>query len=263
VIDFHNHLLPGVDDGAASEEECRDGMAAMYEQGVRCIVTTPHFSSSASTHPGELAAYLARLEPAWEQAKRVAAGFPGLRLERGVEAALDTPEPDFANPLLRLAGTEFVLVEFPFMQVPPNGGTALFQMGLRGWRPVVAHPERYSNTASNLSDVAEWRKMGALVQVNSGSLLGRYGERPERLAWRLLRRGMVDFVCSDYHARGRPHVAEARAELERRGGAEQARLLTETNPARMLAGEAPHPVAALEEVVPMWSRMLGKLRGRG
>ncbi|HEU4557070.1 MAG TPA: CpsB/CapC family capsule biosynthesis tyrosine phosphatase [Longimicrobium sp.] len=262
MIDFHNHLLAGVDDGAATVDETRAGMAAMVAQGVRCIVVTPHFSASTGARPDDVAAFLARLEPAWEQARAVAAEFPGLRLERGVEAALDTPGPDFADPRLRLAGTDYVLVEFPFMQIPPNGSGALFEMKVRGWRPIVAHPERYANTASDLSDVGEWRKMGALVQVNSGSLLGRYGDRAERLSWRLLRRGMVDFVCSDYHARGRPHVAEARAELERRGGATQARLLMEVNPARMLAGELPHPVAPLEEPAPMWSRVLGRLRGR-
>jgi len=262
VIDFHNHLVPGVDDGAATPDETRAAMATMYAQGVRCIITTPHFNASSSARPDEVAGWLAHLEPAWEQARRIAAEFPGLRLERGVEAALDTPEPDFADPRLRLAGTDFVLVEFPFMQVPPNGKGALFQMKLRGWRPVVAHPERYSNARSDLSDVAEWRGMGAFVQVNSGSLLGRYGERPQRLAWRLLRRGYADYLSSDYHARGRCPVAEVRAELERRGGAIQARLLTEANPARLLAGEAPHPVAPLEAAAPLWARVMRRLRGR-
>ena len=128
VIDFHNHLVPGVDDGAATPDETRAAMAAMYAQGVRCIITTPHFSASSVARPDELAGWLAQLEPAWEQARRIAAEFPGLRLERGVEAALDTPEPDFPDPRLRLAGTDFVLVEFPFMQVPPNGKGALFQI---------------------------------------------------------------------------------------------------------------------------------------
>lgn len=262
MIDFHNHLIPGVDDGAATPDDTRAAMETMYAQGVRCIITTPHFTASTGGRPQELEAWMARVEPAWEQARAIAAEFPDLRLERGVEAALDTPDPDFGDARLRLAGTAFVLVEFPFMQVPVNGKGALFQMKLRGWRPVVAHPERYSNAQADLSDVAEWRRMGACIQVNSGSLLGRYGDVAQRLAWRILRRGYADFLSSDYHARGRCPVAEVRAELERRGGAIQARQLTEVNPARLLEGKAPQPVPPLEDAAPLWTRMMRRLRGK-
>jgi protein-tyrosine phosphatase len=262
VIDFHNHLMPGVDDGAASPGETRAAMAAMYAQGVRCIITTPHFNASSSVNPDELAAYLERLEPAWRAAQAVAKEFQGLRLERGVEAALDTPRPDFTDPRLRLAGTPFVLVEFPFFQVPPDVGSALFQLKLRGWRPIIAHPERYLNSASDLSDVAEWRRLGAFVQVNAGSLLGRYGDRPHRLAWRLLSAGFVDYLSSDYHARGRCAVADARASLERHGGTSQAGLLLQVNASRLLDGHDPHPVAPLRRPVPLWRRLLGLGRRR-
>lgn len=257
MIDFHNHLIPGVDDGAATPDETRAAMETMYAQGVRCIITTPHFNASTSESPAELAAYLERLEPAWEQARGVAAQFPGLRLERGVEAALDTPRPDFGDPRLRLAGTPFVLVEFPFFQVPPDVCPVLFQLKVRGWRPIIAHPERYMNAASDLSDVAEWRRVGALVQVNAGSLLGRYGDRPARLAWRLLGAGFADYLSSDYHARGRLALSEVRASLERRGGTSQADLLLRVNAARLLEGHDPHPVAPLRPPVPLWRRLLG------
>ena len=127
---------------------------------------------------------------------------------------------------------------------------------MAGWLPVLAHPERYANAAPDLSDAAEWRRMGAALQVNAGSLLGRYGKTASALAWGLVEHGLAAYLSSDYHARGRCAVAECRAELERRGGEHQARLLLEENPRRMLEGEPPLPVPPLSPPRPFWKRIL-------
>jgi protein-tyrosine phosphatase len=257
MIDFHNHLIPGVDDGAADAEQTLAGLQAFAEQGVNRVVCTPHVSGDLTRVPAMLAERLEELDQGWETARQVAAEFGKIELLRGAEVMLDSPEPDFSDPRLRLAGTSFVLVEFPFMTVPPNGPRALFELRMRGWSPVLAHPERYGNAAASLEDAAEWRRVGASLQVNCGSLLGRYGPQAQTLAWGLLERGWVDFLSSDYHTRGRCPVLECRQELERRGAGEQAVLLMETNPARMLAGEAPLPVPPLEGKRPLWRRLFG------
>jgi protein-tyrosine phosphatase len=228
---------------------------------VERVITTPHVSGETTRRPGELAELLGRIDTGWAQAQEVAAEFPGFELLRGAEVMLDTPEPDFSDPRLRLAGTSFVLVEFPFMVVPPNGPKALFELVMAGWTPVLAHPERYGNASDTFGDAEEWRRVGAKLQVNCGSVLGRYGDRAQKLAWGLLERGWVDYLGSDYHARGTLPVADCRAELERRGAAEQAVLLTETNPARLLAGQAPLPVPPIAASRPLWRRVLGLGRG--
>jgi protein-tyrosine phosphatase len=261
VIDFHNHVLPAVDDGAASLEESRAALAAFRDQGVRALVATPHLRASVTTDPAALAEALAPVDAAWEELKSMAgAEFPDLRLERGFEVALDTPAPDFSDPRVRLAGTRFVLVEFPFMAVPPNAPSALFELKMRGWTPVVAHPERYQNFDDTFAAPAEWRRVGAFLQLNAGSLLGKYGPEARTRAWRLLKRGMADFVSSDYHARGTLHTVHARRALEEAGGAEQARLLMDENPARLLEGRDPHPVPPLEERRSFLGRLLGRRR---
>lgn len=256
MIDFHNHVVPGVDDGAATAEEAAAALAVFREQGVHTVVATPHVSGALTATPSALQARLAELDAGWAALERVAAAQPAMRVLRGAEVMLDAPRVDVSDPRLRLAGTPFVLVEFPFMAVPPNAGRAIFDLKMAGWRPVLAHPERYGDTALDLAD--EWRRMGALLQVNAGSLLGRYGDRARRLAWGLVEGGLADYLGSDYHARGRCSLAECRAELERRGAAEQAALLTEQNPARLLKGEPPLPVPALEVRRPWWRRVLGR-----
>lgn len=257
MIDFHNHLIPGVDDGAGDREQASAGLAAFHEQGVRTVVATPHVSGALTADPAALEERLSELDGGWAELQAAAAGHPDMRVLRGAEVMLDTPQPDLSDPRLRIAETSFVLVEFPFMNVPPNAEQALFELQMSGWTPILAHPERYGNVASDLRDAEGWRRVGARLQVNAGSLLGRYGDRAERLAWALVERGWAHYICSDYHARGRCHVADARALLEQRGGAEQALLAFEENPRRLLEGQPPLALAPLPPPRPLWKRMLG------
>ncbi|MEX1183133.1 MAG: CpsB/CapC family capsule biosynthesis tyrosine phosphatase [Gemmatimonadota bacterium] len=261
-IDFHNHLIPGVDDGAADESQSADGLRAFVAQGITRIVVTPHIDGSLTLHPDALAARLQEIDAGWERLQRVVAEqFPELDVRRGVEVMLDTPEPNLSEDRLRLDGGRFALVEFPFMSVPPHSARVLEVLVRAGVTPIVAHPERYSGVTPDSPLPAEWRAAGALLQVNAGSIKGRYGPPARHIAFALLERGIVDYVCSDYHARGRPATAGARTILAGMDGAEQADLLMVVNPRRMLAGEAPIPVPPLRASRrSSWSRMLRWLK---
>ena len=256
MIDFHNHLLPGVDDGAADLDQSRAALEAMRAQGVDTIVATAHLSASITERPELLERRLAEIDEGFAQVAALAAAeFPELRLERGVELMLDSPFPDLSDPRVRLAGTRFVLFEFPGMIVPPHSVQAVSALGGRGCYPILAHPERYGGF-EDLDLAWEWRAEGALLQVNTGSLLGRYGSRAEKMAWSLLAAGMVDYLSSDYHARGRLSIAECHQRLVREGAQEQLDLLSEGNPRRMLAGEPPRPVPPLPDALPFWRKLL-------
>jgi len=243
TVDFHNHIIPGVDDGAADEAECLAALRALAEQGVAAVVATPHVDAAVTTDPDALAERLEEIDRGWD-ALRVAAAEGGVavRLYRGVELNLDTPNPNLDDPRLRLAGGAFVLMEFPFMAVPPHAARAVRQLRERGVIPIVAHPERYHNLDNDLRLPGEWRDAGAYLQVNGGSLLGRYGGEARRRASVLLERGWADYLSSDYHARGDPQVRAYEALLLETGAEEQAELLMRSNPARLLEGRAPIPV---------------------
>ena len=249
MLDFHNHLMPGVDDGAADLDEARSGLAAMTGHGVTTIITTPPIRGSWTRKPRELERYLGELDTAFEALSGLTASeFPGLRLERGVEMMLDVPSPLLSDPRLRLAGTRFALFEFPWMSIPPNSTLAIREVKSAGVVPIIAHPERYSNMSTNLDLIESWKDAGAFIQINTGSVLGSYGNTPRRIAWLILENGLADYMCSDYHSRGRLTIAACSAALLERGGAAQLRLLTVTNPERMLRGEDPLEVEPLEEI---------------
>jgi protein-tyrosine phosphatase len=254
-VDFHNHLIPGVDDGASSSEESRLGLAALRDEGVSIIVTTPHIEGSLTRRPDALRARLLELDSGWKRLRAEVAGFRGLTVHRGCEVMLDTPEPDLSDVRVRLAGTRFVLVEFPHLTVPPRSAWAIAQLCSSGWYPIIAHPERYSGLDPALELVSEWKKAGGLLQVNGASLLGRYGLDARRNALGMLERGWADFLCSDYHGRGHASIQAYREVLIENQAEEQADMLMKVNPARMLNGEQPLPMAPVAVKAGFWQKL--------
>ena len=263
--DFHNHLIPGVDDGAQDAEFSAGALGAFRREGVLRLITTPHFDGALTQQPERLAARMAELDAGWDvlcglvSADAELNGSP-LRVERGVELMLNVPDPDCSDARVRLAGTHFVLVEFQGLQLPPvNAAMAMGFIRKAGWIPVLAHPERYRNLES-LAPLWEFLTAGALLQVNAGSLFGDYGSTAQSRAQEILAHGLASYVCSDYHARGEPGSARFARALGEAGFAEQAELLLGENPGRLLADEAPLPVPPVTTQphhVPWWRKMLG------
>lgn len=251
LVDFHNHLIPSVDDGSRTIRQSLDALATMRDQGIRTVITTPHFRASLLAKTPECEEYFARLEAGWLELQSSAGReFPEIRLERGVELMLDSPHVSIADKRLRLAGGRFVLVEFPHLTIPPNSSRPLFDLKIAGLTPVIGHPERYHNVEDDLAELKEWKRLGAVLQVNTGSLLGDYGDRPREIGWSCIRQGLADYLSSDFHARGDCTVARAVRLLDAKGAASQRKLLTETNGLRLLAGDDPLPVAPPKKRVP-------------
>jgi protein-tyrosine phosphatase len=263
IIDFHNHLMPGVDDGAQTMQEVCAALTAFAAEDVNTIITTPHLQGSLLREPRALAARLARLDSAWAQLlEHVHEHHPLMTLQRGVELMLDVPLTSIPDDRLRLAGGRYVLVEFPFMTIPPRSAEVLAALCQKDLQPILAHPERYAGLTPDLSLAERWRESGALLQVTGGSLLGRYGSQARKYAMVLLERGWVDYLSSDYHARGFPQVGKSRELLVELGAGEQAALLTEINPARILTGEPPLPVPPVPGKRMIWERVAELFRVR-
>jgi protein-tyrosine phosphatase len=264
ATDFHSHLIPGVDDGAADIAASRAAVAAMARDGVATAIVTPHFDGSLTLDPEALAVRLAQLDAGFAQLTADAeVAAAGVQLLRGVELLLDVPDADVSDERLRLGGGKFVLVEYPGLQLPlAHADYAIRALRDKGWQPVVAHPERYRNVGDTLEPLLPLRYAGAYFQVNAGSLIGLHGAGAARRAAALLARGWVEYGSSDYHGRGEPSVSAARAALAAQGGAAQAEALFCKNPARLVRGEPPVPVEPLGGVVrkarPWWARLLGR-----
>ncbi len=261
IVDFHSHLIPAVDDGAADLVQSIAALRSFASQGATTCITTPHFDGSLTKSPHALAKRLGEFDAGWEHLQAAHAATPGLpAIARGVELMLDVPDPDLSDPRVRLAGGPFVLCEFPSMQLPPNCEWALHNLRRQGWRPIIAHPERYRNHDARLTALSRCRAAGALMQVNAGSLLGQHGERAATVARLLLAQGWVDYLASDHHARGEPATARAVQALTEAGATMQAHRLTVENPGRILTGEGPLPVPPVETLPTrsFWSRLFGR-----
>jgi protein-tyrosine phosphatase len=266
ITDFHSHLIPGVDDGAQEPEDSAAALARFRAESALQLITTPHFMGSLTLDPAGLEARLAELDAGWEVLRTVIAADGetmggALRVERGVEVMLDIPDPDLADERLRLAGGPFVLVEYPMMRLPPvNAEFALAELSSRGWMPVVAHPERYRNLDPTLAELLRFRRAGAYLQMNAGSLFGDYGKTAAGHARRILMAGEADYIGSDYHARGEPGLQRFVRAMADAGFSEQAELLTTINPGRLLAGEPPlrvPPIQTISESRSLWERLFG------
>lgn len=260
IADLHSHLVPGVDDGARTLEDTLDSVGRMVQQGIRRILTTPHLDGSLTLDRHRLEKRLAQVTAAFDvAAEAVARCHPGVEFRRGHEVMLDVPDVRFDDPRTRLGGSSFVLVEWPRLQLPPGTTRVLDRIVREGYHPVVAHPERYIGIDLPLAE--RWRAVGAYLQVNYGSLSGRYGAEARTVSYRLLRRGWADYFSSDFHGRpDRKLYRHEAADRLRDLGAEEALVhLSMINPGRVFEDKLPLPVPSLPMERGLWAKVKGML----
>ncbi|MBQ5951126.1 MAG: hypothetical protein IJL66_03125 [Lachnospiraceae bacterium] len=237
MTDIHSHILPGIDDGSPDLEESLEMLAMAADSGVETIVATSHcnipgvYDNYASP---ELNVLFRRLRSAAREE-----GIP-IRIVRGMEvfATEDLTELLRKQKLWTLGGTRNLLIEFSFEEDPDFCADVLRDLKRTGTVPVIAHPERYYFLQDDPQLAFEWCTGGCILQVNKGSILGRFGSGPERCAHALLQHGLAACVASDAHSASArtTDMYEVRRALERDYGEEYAQLLLEENPERILSG---------------------------
>ena len=240
MADVHCHLLPNVDDGSRSVEQSLGILKLMREGGIGDVCLTPHVAGT-ELRPDQLEQRLEELNRATASLRAAAADLP--RLHRGVELMLNTPleEQSVVDRRLTLAGSRYLLVEFPTAMSPDSIRGLLRQVVERGFVPVVAHPERYAAATSD--EVYQWREIGSAVQLDATTLVRRGGSRTAR-AREFLAEGLADILAADNHGDDRLLCGVTEAFLEVEGDIEL-EILTSSNPRAMLHD------AALERVPPV------------
>ncbi len=213
-VDLHNHLVPGVDDGAATVAESLDALRALHAEGVRTLVATPHLLVPRLETDLAIARELDLQRRAFDRLANAVArerDLPALGLGQEIWA------PDVAairrilgRPDVGLDGSRALLVEFGFDLTGTHDDVVRATIA-GGHRMVIAHPERYRfpDGLDALDVMRHWRELGAFLQVNVGSFTGHYRDhRPESesLAWALVQEGMVDIIGSDHHGPRRAGV---------------------------------------------------------
>ncbi len=237
MIDIHSHVLPGVDDGSPHMDMSLEMLAIAAENGVHTLVATPHCNI-----PDEFENYCSpELDELFEELRfRAKLEEIPIRLCRGMEI-FATPE---LPALLRegrvwtLNHSRYFLTEFAFHEDPDFCREILCACRAEGFRPVIAHPERYFFLQDDPELAYEWCTSGYALQVNKGSLLGRFGPAVQETAELLLSHGLVACVASDAHRsyERSTYMSDVRSYLDEACGEEYRRLLLEENPSRILSG---------------------------
>ncbi len=206
-VDVHSHFIPGIDDGAATIEDSIELVAGMKSLGYSKVITTPHVMSDYYRNTPEI--ILSGLEKVREALK--VHGID-MEIEAAAEYNVDADfEPKIDKKELLTFGDNYVLFELPFMQEPPMLNDVIWKLQTTGYKPVLAHVERYGFWHNNWDKIEEIKNRGVYLQLNIGSLTGAYGPEVKSIAEKMVDEGMVDLVGSDcHHSRHISMIKEAR-----------------------------------------------------
>lgn len=193
VCDMHSHLIPGVDDGSPSVDDSLQLIKGLHEIGYKKLILTPHFMTGFYNNTPE------NVKELLEKLKQDA-GTAGVDLDVAAEYYIDY---DFMHdlgdkPMLTI-GEKMLLFECSFTNQHRNFDETVFEMQINGYKPVLAHPERYSYWHGATRLMHEFHDRGILFQINILSLIGGYSPSVCNAARLLINEGLCDFIGTDLH----------------------------------------------------------------
>ncbi|HEX8269191.1 MAG TPA: CpsB/CapC family capsule biosynthesis tyrosine phosphatase [Flavobacterium sp.] len=194
-IDFHSHLLPGIDDGAKTFDDTKALISDLISFGCEQFITTPHIMGNVwENTPQIIAAKLA------ETNKKLTEAGLNIKLRAAAEYLIDSNFVKLvASERLLTLNDNYVLVEMSYINPPLQLYDVLFDLQVAGYIPVLAHPERYSFYFKSFGEYQKLKNAGCRFQINLLSTVGYYGKWVAQIADRLLQAGLIDFAGSDVH----------------------------------------------------------------
>lgn len=204
--DIHCHLIPGVDDGSPDVATSMKLIKRMKSWGIERILSSPHVTEETFENSPET------LEPPYRKLRKAMdadpelADFPlGYHSEYRIDDLLmKRIEENRLSPL----PNNYILIENSFYQEPWNIDQLVFDLQVKGYRPILAHPERYSYYYTRLKRLRQLRDAGLMIQINLLSLAGSYGRAEQKFAEKLIDEGLVDFVGTDLHREAHARTIE-------------------------------------------------------
>ena len=238
MIDIHCHILPELDDGSGSFSDSIEMARLAATSGTRCIVATPHCNipnGYSNYWTPEIRAAIDRLQ------QEVRARNIPITFFSGQEIFLAS---DFLSllkqgKLIPINSSRYVLVEFSPFENASVALRKLQKMIAEGYVPIVAHPERYSFVHEHEDLVYRMKELGCLVQINKGSIKGRFGRKAMNSAFEILDNYDADFIASDGHSQysRTPYLADAYEIICEHYSSDYADFLLNDNPQKVLKNE--------------------------
>jgi len=193
-VEVHNHVLPGLDDGARSMQDALQMMFFWVEMGYQKVITTPHHSTYFPTQSVDIEEKLLQLRHQMQEQE-----MP-IQLTAAAEYLLERELLEKASQLRFFGPKRYLLVELGFDMLPIGWEEAFFALQQQGYTIVIAHPERYAYATPDR--LKSWYERGYFLQINLLSLAGYYGRSEMERAEYLLEKNWVHFVGSDMHHPG-------------------------------------------------------------
>lgn len=193
--DMHSHLIPGIDDGSPDMETTILLIKEFQKMGYTKIITSPHVMVDYYKNTPEI--ILGGLEKVREELKKQ-------EIEIEIDAVAEYNLDDGLEKLIEekkilTFGDHYVLFELPFMQEPVNFQEVVFKFQTNGYKPILAHPERYGFWQGSMEKYEEIKAKGVLLQLNLLSLTGHYSPEVKKIAERMVDAGLIDLVGTDCH----------------------------------------------------------------
>lgn len=196
VIDIHSHLLSNLDDGVQSLEEAEKIILRFQKLGYKKLITTPHVMSDSYRNSNQSILEKCTELQNWLTSKSIAVEIQAAAeyyLDEDLMRKLESDEP------ILTFGNRYLLFETNFMTEPMNLKEFIFLATTKGYKPVLAHPERYIYLQTNFDKLEDILNRGVLFQINISSISGYYSKAAKKIVQKLIDRGWVHLLGSDCH----------------------------------------------------------------
>ena len=208
LVDMHSHLIPGIDDGVDDFEESIEIIKGLQGMGYKKVITTPHIMSDFyRNEPEQILEGRDKLRELLKEQEI------DIEIEAAAEYYLDDHfEDQLAKKKLLTFGDNYVLVETSYLNAPSNFTDLIFNAKIAGYKPVLAHPERYIFLYDDYQKYHDLFDRDILFQLNLASLVGYYSKEAKKIAEYLLKNNMINFIGTDIHHRR--HMDALRASVD-------------------------------------------------
>lgn len=196
MIDIHSHILPGVDDGS-KDMDMSVKMAKTYmENKIKKVIATPHYIEGIENNSLEdNKIILEALKNRLKEEEIDLEVFLGHEVMMSLDILKDLGE----NNIATLNGSRYILIELPMFDIPLYTEAMIYELLIKGYQPIIAHPERNRMIVENPNLLFKLIEEGALAQLNLGSIEGKFGRKIAETGQLLLKHNMIHFVATDAH----------------------------------------------------------------